>query len=117
MMRSTDYFINKAKEYINSIDELLQHLHPVPTQVQEAGPEYKEQPEKIAAIRLKTSQLFLEFDNGEIFQKNIASIDKNRMIGPDEGETLDRYRYTLSLFIDHLTEPSKNENLVFVDAS
>jgi hypothetical protein len=115
-MRSTDYFINKAKEYIDSIDELLQYLHPVPTQTQEAGPEYREQPEKIAAIRLKTSRLFLEFDSNEIFQKNIAAIDRNRMIGTDEEEILDRYKYTLSIFIDHLTEPAKNESLVLVDA-
>lgn len=116
MMRSTDYFINKAKEYINSIDELLQHLHPVPAQAQEASPEYIEQPEKTAAIRLKTSQLFSEFDNGEIFQKNIAAIDENKMIGPDEEEILDRYKYTLSIFIDHIAEPVKNESQALVDA-
>lgn len=116
MMRSTDYFINKAKEYIDSIDELLQHLHPVPTQAQEASPEYKEQSEKIAAIRLKTNQLFSEFDNDEIFQKSIAAIDKNWMIRSDEGEILDRYRYTLSIFVDHLTEPVKNKSQALVDA-
>lgn len=115
-MRSTDYFINKAKEYIDSIDELLQHLHLVPAQVKESNPEYKEKSEKIAAIRLKTSQLFFEFDDGEIFQKNIASIDKNKMIGSDEEEILDRYRYTLSIFIDHLTEPVENESQALVDA-
>jgi uncharacterized coiled-coil DUF342 family protein len=70
-MRSTDYFINKAKEYIDSIDELLQNLHPFPPQAEETGPEYKEQSEKIAAIRLKINQLFSEFDNSEIFKKNM----------------------------------------------
>lgn len=116
MMRSTDHFISKAKECIDSIDELLQHLHPVPAQAQEAGPEYKKQSEKIAAIRLKTHQLFSEFDNDEIFQKSIAAIDKNRMIWPDEGEILDRYRYTLSIFIDHITQLVKNNSQALADA-
>ena len=73
----------------------------------ESSPEYKERSEKISDIRLKTRQLFSEFDKGEMFEKNIVSIDENRMIGSEQVEVLERYKYTLSLFILYVTELSK----------
>ena len=107
MMRSTDFFIKKAKEYSNSIDEILPDLQQVYVQGSESSPEYKERSEKISDIRLKTRQLFSEFDKGEMFEKNIISIDENRMIGSEAEEVLERYKYTLSLFILYVTELSK----------
>lgn len=107
MMRSTDFFIEKAKEYTNSIDEILPDLQRAYGQGSESSPEYKERAEKISDIRLKTKQLFSEFDKGEIFKKNIVSIDENRMIGCEDEEVLERYKHTLSLFIQHAAELDK----------
>ena len=107
MMRSTDFFIKKAKEYSNSIDEILPDLQQAYAQGSESSPEYKERSEKISDIRLKTKQLFSEFDKGEIFKKNIVSIDENRMIGCEDEEVLERYKHTLSLFIQHAAELDK----------
>lgn len=107
MMRSTDFFIDKAKEYTSSIDEILPNLQQPYLQGSGPSPEDKERSEKISDIRLKTRQLFSEFDKGELFRKNIVSIDENKMIGTEDEEMLERYKHTLSLFINHVTELSK----------
>ncbi len=106
-MKSADFFIDKAKEYASSIDGILPNLH---AHEPGAAAEDKEQSEKISEIRQKTKELFSEFDNGEIFQKNILAIDENKMLWLEEEEVLERYKHTLSLFIDHVTEFRKRAN-------
>ena len=106
-MRSVEFFIDKAKEYSNSIDGIL------PSLLSQELPDFKpspEQSEKISDIRNKTKLLFSEFDNGGIFEKNIAAIDQNKMLLLEEEEVLERYKYTLSLFIDHVSEFRERAN-------
>lgn len=99
-MRSTDFFIGKAKEYITSIDKILAVL--LSSALPGTFTKYNEQPEKISDIRVKIRALFSEFENGGLFEKNIVAIDDNNMLRLDDEEILERYRHILSLFIDHL---------------
>lgn len=105
-MRSRDLLIGKAKEYTNSIDEILPDLQTIFSKELSPFPDSKKQAEKISDIRLKTKQLFSEVDNGGIFEKNIIAIDENNMIRADEEEVLERYRRLLTLFIDHFPFPA-----------
>jgi hypothetical protein len=109
-MKSVNFFIDKAREYTNSIDGILPNLPPQDSPGMVTSTGYKDLSEKISDIRNKTKLLFSEFDNGDIFEKNIAAIDENKMLLSEEEEVLERYKYTLSLFIDHATEFSKRAN-------
>lgn len=105
-MRSRDLLIGKAKECTNSIDEILQDLQTSFSQELKPFTDSKKQAEKISGIRVKTRQLFSEFDKDGIFEKNIIAIDENNMLRADEEEVLERYRRLLTLFIDHFPVPA-----------
>lgn len=103
-MKSADFFIDKANEYIKSIDEVLPNLLSPYSQGFDPTPEYRKQSEKISDLRLKTKLLFTEFDNGELFKNKIVGIDENKMLWFKEDELLKQYKHTISLFIDHINE-------------
>ena len=103
-MKPTDFYLDKASEYINSIDMILPNLLSSHSQGFDPTPEYKEQKQNISDLKLKTKLLFTEFDNGELFIKEIESIDKNIFLCFKTDELLKEYKHMLSLFIHHIKE-------------
>ena len=69
-MKTADFFVEKAKGYINSIDELLPSL----TSEYSFDGLSKEQEQKVSDLRLKSKVLFSEFDKGEVFYKKLYSL-------------------------------------------
>jgi len=104
-MKTTDFFVEKANEYIKTIEEIIKNLLPeIPLGFDHFNPpiEYVEQSEKISDIKLKTKLLFSEFDNGELFNNQINTIDKNQILNIFKEKVLENYKHVLLLFIEHL---------------
>jgi hypothetical protein len=105
-MKSTDFFIDKANEYIKSIDNILQNFTSKYSGGFDKSPELKEQERKISDLQLKIRLLFSEFDKGDIFYSNLKYYyedSMSRLYTTDE-EILKKSKHTLELFIDHLKE-------------
>jgi hypothetical protein len=101
-MKSADFFIEKANEYIKSIEEILPNIFSKYSQGLDPTPEYIEQSEKISDLKFKTKLLFTEFDNGELFINKITDIDDARVrYGEDP---LEKYKHILSLFVEHIKD-------------
>ena len=103
-MKSADFFIDKAKEYIISIDEVLKNPVSPYDGGFEPSPALKEFSEKTHNIKIKTKLLFSEFDNGELFLTLIKSADGNLEYLKHGENVLTSYKETLNLFIDHINE-------------
>lgn len=104
-MKTPDFFIDKAKEYSNSIEELLNNFLPMDiNNVWNTTPEYLNQKRKFEDLVLGIKLLFSEFDNGQLFNDQITVIEKNGLFMFREDERLKEYKHILSLFIDHVIE-------------
>jgi hypothetical protein len=113
-MRTPSFLIEKANQYISIIDDLQKNPLPKYSGSFSESPEKEKVRNAIDDIKLKIKLLLHEFDNSQPFIERIRSIDEDRhdnMMGLIDGEerTLPKYKHTLSLFIEHLSEYRVNQ--------
>ncbi len=109
-MKSADFLIDKAKEYITSIDGLSPHLLSKYSGGFDGSPELTEQENKLSDLYLKVRLLFSEVDNGDIFFSQLKHIyEDNLLILKPNGELnkLAKTKHTLELFIEHINDFKK----------
>ena len=97
-MKSADFFIKKAQEYLTSIDEITPNYISLAQAMNEQQYEaqYKAQSAKFDDTILKIKLLFSEFDNGKLFTDRIDDVHDVAL--------LESYKHVLNLFIEHLNE-------------
>ena len=104
-MKTLDFFIDKANEYSNEIDEIVNnYISRYSEEAFENSPEYTKQKLDISDLKLKIKLLFSEFDNGELFKSEIIKADESGNYTLKDDELLKVYKHILSLFVDHIVE-------------
>ena len=109
-MKSADFLIDKAKEYITSIDSLSPNLVSKYSGGFDKLPELEEQENKLSDLYLKVRLLFSEVDNGDIFFSQLKPIYEDKLLSikpKGEEEKLAKTKHTLELFIEHITDFKK----------
>ena len=105
-MKSTDFFLDKAKQYVSEIDTVINSYKNYIDAYSDpaAMKKYNAQKTQIEDLELKSQLLFSEFDKGDIFNERIKSSEKSRNPFTQQTETLSVYKRTLELFIEHINE-------------
>lgn len=105
-MKSVDFFLDKAKQYVSDIDDLTKNYIDYISAYHDPAKkeQYDTQKQSINSVQLKTQLLFAEFDKGDIFNEHIKSSEKSRNPFTQDTETLAIYKSVLETFIDHLNE-------------
>lgn len=106
-MKSSDFFIEKAKQYVSEFDSIISDSIEFdinsPLAFSSRTP-YAIQQISISELKLKTKLLFSEFDNGEFFVQRLNEIESDIRTSLDGDERLKSYVSTLELFIDHINQ-------------
>ncbi len=106
-MKSADFLIDKAKEYINSIDKISPNLVSKYSGGFDGSPELTEQENKLSDLYLKVRLLFSEVANGDIFFSQLKPIYEDHLLSlkhKGEEEKLAKTKHTLELFIEHIND-------------
>jgi hypothetical protein len=105
-MKSLDFFLDKAKQYVSEIDTVMKsYKNYIDAYTDPATMKmYNAQKIQIEDLELKSQLLFSEFDKGDIFNERIKASEKSKNPFAQQTETLSVYKRTLELFIDHINE-------------
>jgi len=109
-MKSADFLIDKAKEYIISIDGLSPNLVSRFSGGFDKSPELEEQENKLSDLYLKVRLLFSEVENGDIFFSQLKPIYEDQLLSlkqNGEEQKLAKTKHTLELFIEHINDFKK----------
>ena len=103
-MKSTDFFLNKAKQYASELNSITSnYVQFDDISFSESDP-YNIQQNKIAELELKIKLLFSEFDKGEFFIAEIKKKENSVIHSFDRENNLRSYKSVLELFIDHINQ-------------
>jgi hypothetical protein len=106
-MRTNDFFIEMANQYISLIDEVASNLIPsMYYSYSNTVRVYINQQRHITDIKLKTEQLLLEFgsEQGKVFYNYLREYKTAYYTTPEEKvkDELNIYKHVLSLLISHI---------------
>ena len=103
-MKSTEFFLEKAREYISEINLIISDYIEFNSNSFSYDTPYAVQQSSISEVKLKIKLLFSEFDNGQFFVERINEIESDILTSFDRDERLKSYISTLELFINHINQ-------------
>ena len=105
-MKSTQFFLQKAKSYVDEINTIISDYHECDiNNLFSIDTPYAIQQKSISQLKLKINLLFSEFDKGEFFLNEIKKVDSSILNwGRNEEENFKSYQSLLELFIDHINQ-------------
>jgi len=113
-IKSTDFFIEKAENYIIDVDSfLLKNINSGITDKRFMNSDDLSQLETrladIQELKLKIKLLFSETDNGNLFTENlIKRTTTSDLLHISNKKVLESYKRTLELFIEHIKDYKSN---------
>ncbi|CAD7804239.1 hypothetical protein CHRY9390_01195 [Chryseobacterium aquaeductus] len=113
-IKSSDFFIKKANNYIIELDNFLKEnieSDPLSKRSMDSNDlsKLKTILDEIEELKLKIKLLFSEIDNGNLFVENLISrTTASHFIHISNKKVLESYKRTLELFIEHISEYKSN---------
>jgi hypothetical protein len=100
-LKTSEFFIEKANEYIAEIDRITANY--IPSSSTREKPGFQEQSDEISDLKLRIKLLFFEFDHGHLFVEKVvgAKSSVNYNVNSHD-QLLVVFRRYLSIFIEHI---------------
>lgn len=103
MQNTNSIFVLKAKEYIETIDNITSnYISELNRRLDKKDIEFQNQEKNIFQIKIKVKLLFSEFSKGEFFIEKINESDNTYSLLFGEIKKLNVYKESLLLMIDHI---------------